>query len=153
MAEGGKAVSGHPAPDQSAGYIRALTAAEAAIARSYYVSQATISGWRRRDGVEIGHRFPFQNLGGAVERNVQQVLDFLSGAEIPPLAREFRDTRHVGQGDDTAILGADAGLALSLERRACMARVCGGRGAELARELLDDRGSIALASRRLAMRK
>ena len=68
--------------------------------------------------VEIGHRSPCQNLGGAVERHVQQVFDFLSGPELLPAAREFRDARLAGEGNDAAVLGADAELALSLDRGA-----------------------------------
>ena len=67
--------------------------------------------------VEIGHRSPRQNLGGTVERHIQRVLDFLSGAEILPAAREFRDARPVGEADEFA--GdriADAGLAHSFYR-------------------------------------
>ena len=38
---------------------------------------------------------------------------------MPPPAREIGDARHAREGDDAAVFGADAELALSLERRAC----------------------------------
>jgi hypothetical protein len=42
---------------------------------------------------------------------------------LPP-AREIGDARHVGESDNAAIRGADAGLALSLEGRACHLTLC-----------------------------
>ena len=47
------------------------------------------------------------------------MLDLLCRREMTPARRQIRDTRHGGEGNDAAVFGADAGLALSLERRAC----------------------------------
>src|SRR6516165_12294607 len=62
---------------------------------------------------------PQDRISAARSSDIQQVLDFLSGAEILPAAREFRDARHVGEADEFA--GdriADAGLAHSFYRGA-----------------------------------
>jgi hypothetical protein len=53
-----------------------------------------------------------------IERHVQQ-LYFLSRPEIPPTAREFRGVWHVMEGDDATVFGANAELAVSLDRRTC----------------------------------
>jgi hypothetical protein len=37
---------------------------------------------------------------------------------MPPPTREIGDARHVEEDDNAAVVGADAGLALSLERGA-----------------------------------
>jgi hypothetical protein len=55
------------------------------------------------------------------------MLDLLRRREMPPTGRELGDARHVWEGDDAAVLGVAAELALSLERGACYGAVCGGR--------------------------
>jgi hypothetical protein len=59
---------------------------------------------------------------GAVERHVKGVFDLLRRRPMPPPAREIGDARHVKEGDNAAFVGTNAGLALSLERGACLQR-------------------------------
>jgi len=47
------------------------------------------------------------------------MLDLLRRREMPPAGRELGNSRHVWEGDDSAVLGTDAELALSLKRGAC----------------------------------
>jgi hypothetical protein len=51
-----------------------------------------------------------------VETHAEQMFDLGSRRPMPPTRREIGDARHVGEGDNAAVVGADAGLALSLER-------------------------------------
>ena len=57
------------------------------------------------------------------------VFDLLRRRPMPPHAREIGDARHVGKGDDAAIVGADAEFALPLEGGAWhrLGYVAGGR--------------------------
>ena len=56
-----------------------------------------------------------------VERHIQQTLDFLIGRERAPLGVEEAGSwvGEAREGDDAAIVAADAELALALERGAC----------------------------------
>jgi hypothetical protein len=47
------------------------------------------------------------------------MLDLLCRREIPPAGRQIGNARHVTEGNDAAVLGADAELALRLRRGAC----------------------------------
>jgi hypothetical protein len=73
---------------------------------------------REAERVELSNR-PRQDLGHVVDCLPQLVFDLLRRRPMPPSAREIGDARHAGEGDNAAVVGADAELALSLERRAC----------------------------------
>lgn len=71
---------------------------------------------REAQRVEFSDRPLREDLVAAIEAD--QVLDLLRRREIPPAGRQIGNSRHVREGDNSAVLGADAELALSFEWRA-----------------------------------
>jgi hypothetical protein len=71
---------------------------------------------REAERVEFCDRSLRQDLVAAIEAD--QVLDLLCHREMPPARRQIGDARHSREGNNAAVFGPDAELALSLERRA-----------------------------------
>ena len=72
---------------------------------------------REAERVEFCDRSLRQDLVAAIEAD--QVLDLLCHREMPPARRQIGDARHSREGNNAAVFGPDAELALSLERRSC----------------------------------
>jgi hypothetical protein len=82
---------------------------------------------------------------GAVERHAKEVLDLLRRRPMLPPAREIGDAGHAREGDNAAVIGADAELALSLKRGACHGPVPGAEATATSRACEGDLSARALA--------